>query len=100
MFKPFLLTVFTLSTLFLGAQPRNFTQMEDADEHFEYGNYLFAIQAYKQELKKDPDNLKAKFRLGVCYLNTRVSREDAIPYLEEVSRKPKIDGEVWFYLAR
>ncbi len=82
------------------AQPKSFTQMEDADEHFEYGNYMFAIPAYKQELKKDPNNLKAKFRLGICYLNTRVNREDAILYLEEVSRSPKIDADVWLFLGK
>src|ERR1041384_4764411 len=82
------------------SQPKSFTQIEDADEHFENGNYLFAIPAYRAELKKDPDNLKAKFRLGVCYLNTRVNREEAIPYLEEVAKSPKIDADVWFYLGR
>jgi tetratricopeptide (TPR) repeat protein len=95
----FILFIIALASLSV-AQPKNFTQMEDADEHFDNGNYLFAIEAYKQELKKDPDNLKAKFRLGACYLNTRISREDAISYLEEVSRSPKIDADVWLYLGR
>src|SRR5690606_33620657 len=82
-------------TCLLQAQPKNFTQIEDADEHFDHGNYLFAIKAYQSELKKDPDNLKVKFRLGICYLFTRVSREESIPYLEECSRHPKAEPEVW-----
>jgi hypothetical protein len=95
-----LLFLFTCVSAALLAQPKNFTQIEDADEHFENGNYLFAIKAYQSELKKSPDNLKIKFRLGICYLNTRISREESIPYLEEVSRNPKAEPEVWFYLAR
>jgi hypothetical protein len=99
--RRFLLTFFLLLILSeFRAQPKNFTQIEDADEHFEYGNYLFAIPAYRQELKKDPDNLKAKFRLGICYLNTRLNREEAIPYLEDVAKSPKIDADVWLYLGR
>lgn len=99
-FRGFLLLFLVLATSVSLAQPKGFTQIEDADEHFENGNYLFAIPAYLSELKKTPDNLKVKFRLGVSYLNTRVSREESIPYLEEVSRAPKIDAEVWFYLGR
>jgi hypothetical protein len=95
-----LLTLSFFLVTVLSAQPKNFTQIEDADEHFDNGNYLFAIQAYQSELKKDPDNLKAKFRLGICYLNTRISREEAVPYLEECSRHPRAEPEVWFYLGR
>src|SRR5688572_29694338 len=91
--------LFTLITFIGLAQPKNFTQIEDAHEHFDHGNYLFAIPAYHSELKKDPDNLMIKFRLGICYLNTRVSREESIPYLEECSRSEKADPEVWFYLG-
>jgi hypothetical protein len=82
------------------AQPKKFTQIEDADEHFDHGNFLFAIPAYKNELTKTPDDIKIKYKLGICYLNTRLSREDAISYLEEASKNPKIDEEVWFFLGR
>jgi tetratricopeptide (TPR) repeat protein len=88
-----------LNTLLL-AQPKNFTQIEDADEHFDNGNFLFAIPAYQNELKKTPENIKVKYKLGICYLNTRISREDAVTYLEEASKSPKIDQEVWFFLGR
>src|SRR5688572_3278110 len=82
------------------AQPKNFTQIEDADEHFENGNFLFAIPAYQNELKKTPDNIKVKYKLGICYLNTRISREEAVTYLEEASKSSKVDEEVWFFLGR
>lgn len=96
----FLISFFICCVALIQAQPKNFTQIEDADEHFDNRNYLFAIKAYQNELKKDPDNIKVKFKLGICYLYTRVSREEAIPYLEEVSRSPKVEPELWFYLGR
>ncbi len=100
----FRITTFILVTCFLStlirAQPKNFTQIEDADEHFDNGNYLFAIPAYQNELKKTPDNIKVKYKLGICYLNTRISREEAVNYLEEASKSPKVDQEVWLFLGR
>ena len=76
------------------------TEIEDAHEHFDNGNYLMAIPIYKSELRKDPDNKKIKLRLGICYINTRINRSQAISYLEAYSKESKSDDEVWFYLAR
>src|SRR5687767_11164837 len=98
--KLLLICFFCLAFSSLQAQPKSFTQIEDADEHFDNGNYLFAITAYRAELKKDPDNIKAKFRLGICYLNTRVSRDEAIPYLEDAAKHPKVDADIWLYLGK
>src|SRR5690606_17383077 len=94
------LVLLCMLNLLCAGQPKSFTQIEDANEHFDHGNYLFAIKAYQAELKKDPDNIKIKFRLGISYLFTRVSREESIPYLEECSRHAKAEPEVWFYLGR
>ena len=92
--------IFLLSSSFLFAQPKNFTEVEDGDEHFKQGNYLAAIPIYKSELKKDPDNGKVKYKLGICYLNTRINREEAITYLEQASKDPKVDEDVWINLGR
>ncbi len=89
-----------LLTLQLVAQPASFTQIEDADEHLKHKNYLMAIPLYKKELQKDPDNIKAVYRLGICYVNSRVNRELAVPLLERASVHPKIDPEVWWHLGR
>jgi tetratricopeptide (TPR) repeat protein len=98
-FKPVLILSFVLNCLLLFPQPKKWTTVEDADEHFSHRNYFMAIETYKAELKKDPDNLKIKYRLGISYLNTRINRNEAIPLLEEVSRNPKADPEVWLYLG-
>jgi tetratricopeptide (TPR) repeat protein len=94
------LIFFSLLNCFaLYCQPAKWTLIEDAEEHFKHRNYLMAINVYKTELKKDPDNIKIKYRLGVCYLNTRINREEAIAYLEEASKSAKIEEEVWLYLG-
>jgi tetratricopeptide (TPR) repeat protein len=92
--------VFILSCVSLFAQPAKFTQIEDAEEHFKHGNYLGAIPIYKAELKKDPDNTKIKYHLGICYLNTRINRAEAVLMLEAASKDPKIEEEVWLRLGR
>lgn len=76
------------------------TEIEDADEHFGKRNYPMAIAVYKVELKKDPSNSKIKYKLGICYLNTRINYSEAITYLEQYAQDPKSDDEVYFYLGR
>jgi len=76
------------------------TEIEDADEHFDNKNFPMAIPVYKVELKKDPENIKIKYRLGICYLNTKINYSQAISYLEEYAKEPKADDEVYFYLGR
>lgn len=72
----------------------------DADEHYKHGNYLMAMPIYKNELKKDAKNTKVKYKLGICYLNTRVSRQEAATYLEDASKDPKAEPDVWLQLGR
>jgi tetratricopeptide (TPR) repeat protein len=81
------------------SQPAKWTQVEDADEHFKHGNFFKAIEVYKIELKKDPDNIKIRYKLGICYLHTRINREESISYLEQASKNPKTDEDVWLYLG-
>jgi tetratricopeptide (TPR) repeat protein len=88
------------SALCLQAQVNKTPQVEDANEHFSHGNYLMAIPIYKALLKTDLKNNKIKYNLGICYLNSRINREEAITYLEESSKDAKADDDVWFYLAK
>ena len=75
-------------------------EIEDADEHFKHGNYLMAIPIYKAELKKEPKSTKIKYRLGLCYLHTRLSRQEALTYLEDAAKDPKVEEEIWINLGR
>lgn len=92
----FFLSWFTFS------QPTNLakTSLEDANEHFSHKNYLMAIPIYKNELKKDWDNVKIKYRLGVCFLNTKINRQESVKYLEEYTKDPKCEEEAWIELGR
>lgn len=72
----------------------------DADEHFKHKNYLMAIPIYKAELKKDKNNKKIKYNLGICYLNTKINREESIKYFEDYSKEDKGEEEVWINLGR
>lgn len=98
--KRALILTFFLSSVFLFAQNPKITQVEDADEHFKHGNYFAAIPVYIAELKKEPDNAKIKYKLGVCYLNTRLNREEAIVMLTAASKDPKIEEDVWINLGK
>jgi hypothetical protein len=95
-----LLIILLLAGLSVNSQPSRFTQIEDADEHLKHRNYLMAIPIYKEELKKDWNNVRIKYKLGICYLNTRLNHEEAVPYLEQASRDARTEDEVWMHLGR
>ncbi|MCE3228365.1 MAG: WD40-like Beta Propeller Repeat [Bacteroidetes bacterium] len=82
------------------AQPKGKMDIDDAEEHFNHKNYLMAIPIFKAELKKDPDNKKLLYKLGICYLNTKVSREEAVKYLEQYTKDPKCEEDAWISLGR
>lgn len=100
--SPAIVILLLLLCLYGSAQTVNGkrTEIEDAHEHFDNGNFLMAIPIYKAELKKDPDNKKIKYKLGICYLHTRINYGQALTYLEECAKDPKTDDEVWLFLGR
>ncbi len=97
--KQLFILFFCTVALFGISQPAKFTHVEDGDEHIKHGNYLMAIPVYENELKKDPDNTKLKYKLGVCYLNTRINHLKAVSYLEAASKDKRTDNEIWFFLG-
>ncbi len=75
-------------------------QLELANKELDKGNYLIALPIYKSEFKKDPNNITTKYKLGICYLHTRINHEEALTYLQECSLNPKIEPEVHMHLGR
>jgi len=67
---------------------------------FKNGNYGVALKGYLEMLKKDPDNIEHKHKIGVCYLYINGDKSQAIPYLEEVIKQNKYDPEVLFDLGK
>jgi tetratricopeptide (TPR) repeat protein len=85
----------------ISAQPKTSKVIDPADakEHFNHNNFLFAIPAYKQLLKQEPDNIDYSYKLGICYLYTNINKSLAIPYLETACKSPKIDKEAFYHLG-
>lgn len=95
-----IIPILLLASISLAQTSKGKMDIDDAEEHFGHGNYLMAIPIYKSELKKDPDNKKILFRLGVCFVNTKISREEAIKYLELYTKDVKCDEDAWIALGR
>jgi len=74
--------------------------LDVAEEHFDHGNFLMALPIYKEELKKEPGNKILKYKLGICYLKTRINRQESVKFLEEYTKDPKCEEEAWSYLGR
>src|SRR4051812_5089098 len=74
--------------------------LDEAEEHYDHNNFLMAIPIYKAELKKDPNNKTLKYKLGICFLKTKISRTEGIKYLEEYTKDPKCEDEGWLNLGR
>ncbi|MBK9285547.1 MAG: PD40 domain-containing protein [Sphingobacteriaceae bacterium] len=94
--------IFLLAASFSFAQKKGFgpPTVDDADEHFKHDNYLMAIPIYRSELKKDPKNNKIRLKLGICYIRTKISREEPIKYLEQYVKDPKCEEEGWLHLGK
>ena len=106
-FKNLIILVLLLSIHVVFSQPAKFTALEDADDHLKHGNYFAAIPIYKAELKKEPGDAEIKYKLGLCYLNTRLNRDEAVTMLEKARALRPLDGMIadsvgWAYykLAR
>lgn len=84
---------------FLTAQEQNADPKSAADK-FSSGNYEEALEDYLDLLEKDPKNDKYNYRVGVCYLNTNISKSKAIPYLEIVMRNGKGEPDAQYLLGR
>src|ERR1700754_2613543 len=95
-----ILIILCLSTNLFSQATSKKKDIDDAHEHFKHKNYLMAIPIYKAELKKDKDNEKIKYNLGICYLNTKINREEAIKYFEDYANDNNADEEVWINLGR
>ncbi len=74
--------------------------LDDADEHFGHKNFLMALPIYKVELKNNPENKEILYKLGLCYLNTKINREEAVKYLKDYTKDPKCKEEAWIDLGK
>jgi outer membrane protein OmpA-like peptidoglycan-associated protein/tetratricopeptide (TPR) repeat protein len=62
-------------------------KFEKAEQHFANENFASALPLYLSLDSADKDNANLAFKIGVCYLNSPVNKEKAVPYLEKASAK-------------
>lgn len=63
-------------------------------------NYLRALPIFEKALETDPNNNKALFEAGVCYLH-RYSKEKGLAYIDSaVTKSPRVDKHAHYWLGR
>lgn len=55
-----------------------------AETAFKKGDYEFALQNYLILYKYDRENIDLNYKIGICYTETNVDKEKAVPFLEYV----------------
>lgn len=72
---------------------------ENASRLYNAGNYVKALELYRELYKKDFTNTKNGYYFGVCLINT-YNFEDGIKTLEKISKTDNCPSDVWFYLGK
>lgn len=71
----------------------------DAKSNFDFGNYEIALQQYLRLLKYDKQNTEFHYRIGLCYLKTKIDKPAALPYLIFAKTDPKTPKTIDFNIA-
>jgi hypothetical protein len=73
---------------------------QQAIKLFEEDEFEEAYPLYSQLVSLYPKDPNYNYRLGVCMLYASDDKEKAIPFLEFSSKKPDVEKEAIFYLAK
>lgn len=71
-----------------------------AETAFKKGDYEYALQNYLELYKYDKNNLDLHYKIGVCYTETNVDKEKAIPFLEYVVSFNNYPIRTKYYLGK
>lgn len=71
-----------------------------AAEHFGHRNFVMALPLYVALAKKEYKNLEYNQRAGICYLETNISKKEAVPFFEYLVKQPNCAVENWYYLGK
>lgn len=71
-----------------------------AEEYFLAGNFSEAYEQYALLLETFPDDLTFNYRIAVCILNQNEKKQEAIPYLEFLSKQADADPNSIYLLGR
>ena len=77
-------------------------ELKAGDKMFDYGYYRAALGHYLKANDFNPDNAHLNYKIGSCYLSTRVFKKSlAVPYIEKAFKlDPKVMPDIHFQLAR
>jgi outer membrane protein OmpA-like peptidoglycan-associated protein len=71
-----------------------------ADEMYGFGDVLDALDVYKQALEQNPNNLRANFMAGRCYIET-IHKEKSLPYfLKAYELDPSVSPKILYLIGR
>lgn len=71
-----------------------------AENAFKTGDYEFALENYLHLYKYDKNNIDLNYKLGVCYTETNVDKEKAVPFLEYVVSFNNYPIRSYYFLGR
>lgn len=99
-FLPFLtLSFFLSSTSICIAQSLLYELPENASKLYASGNYVKALELYRDIYKKDLTDTKNTYYFGTCLIET-FDFDNGIKTLEKISNKSECPPDVWYYLAK
>ncbi len=94
---------YSIFFLFLALSSYNlFAQSKEkptAEDYFEVGDYVTALDEYLKQVKKFPDNENIERHLADCYLFLHGDKSKAIPYLMDLYKKHSEDTSVLLKLG-
>ncbi len=71
-----------------------------ADEMYNYGDKKDALDVYLQALQFNPNNVRANYMIGICYLETTNKEKSVTYFLKSLSIYPKYNDEIYFNIGR
>lgn len=75
-------------------------QVEEADNIYAYGDKRSAGALYQEAAKTDPNNIRAQYMAGICYLET-ITREKALKYLlKAYYLDPNVSPDILFLIGK
>ncbi|MCC7050383.1 MAG: PD40 domain-containing protein [Bacteroidia bacterium] len=81
------------------AQSNKISQ-KTANDYFTSGNYEEALGMFLSLLNDTPDDPKLNYKIAVCYLNSKIDKQKAIPFLEKVVALDKSEPNAVYLLGR
>lgn len=94
----FILLIFLIQDVSAQITPMQANQLWlKADNAFEHGDYLSALNSYDQLYKTDSNNSELNYKMGVSNFKLRKYKMSSKKYFDKV--KPEDFPETWFYLG-